>query len=479
MPDYDLIFRHASIVDGSGRAAFEADLAVTGDRIAAIGDLSKATAAQTIDLTGKTLTPGFVDVHTHDDRAVAETDMLPKISQGVTTVVTGNCGISLAPIVASELKSPMDLIATESWLRFATFGAYMDELDGHALAVNSMPLVGHTTLRIHVLDDITHAADAGQCERMRELLDEAMASGAWGMSTGTYYPPAQAATTEEIVAVGEPLTRHGGMYVTHMRNEAERVIEALDESFLIGRELSIPVIISHHKVAGLANQGRSPETLAHICRAMEHQDIGLDCYPYNASSTMLHPDFLARASDVVVTWSKPHPEFAGKRLADVAKQWGCDDKTAAVRLQPAGAIYFIMDEADVQRILKFEQTMIGSDGLIHDPHPHPRLWGTFPRVLGHYARELGLFSFEKAVHKMSGLTATRLGLPERGLLAEGYFADLVVLDRENVIDRATFAQPATPSEGIESVYINGALAFSEGRVQQRNGRLLRHTSTAA
>lgn len=473
MQTFDLILRHGTVIDGSGAQGHVADIGVRGTRIAAIGDLSNASATRDIDISGRCVTPGFLDVHTHDDRALMSAPaLLPKLSQGVTTVVTGNCGISLAPLVADHAEPPLNLVATPEWLRYPAFGDYLDDLRRHDLAVNVMALVGHTTLRANVLDDLSQPATAEQCERMRALFDDAMQAGAWGLSTGTFYPPARAATTEEVIAVGEPLTRHGGIFATHMRNEAERVIESLDETFQIGRALDVRVVISHHKLAGLCNHGRSVETLAHIAQAMQSQPIGLDCYPYNASSTMLHPDLIERASSVLVAWSKTLPEYAGQLLSDVAQAMQCDEKTAAVRLAPAGAIYFLMDEADVRRILAFDFTMIGSDGMEHDEHPHPRLWGTFPRVLGHYARELGLFTMEKAVHKMTGLPASQFKLADRGLLREGYYADLVVIDAASVIDRATFAEPKTPAAGIEQVYVNGELAYGEGAQRAFAGQVL-------
>jgi len=473
---FDLLVRGATVVDGSGAPGRVADVAVAGGHIAAIGDLSQATAVHTVDATGRVLSPGFIDVHTHDDRALLTPGaMTSKLSQGVTTVVTGNCGLSLAPgAVRGAIPPPLDLIATPEWLRFARFADYLAAIDAQGAAVNAVCLVGHLTLRANTMDDLERAATPAECQAMQDLLAEALDAGAFGLSTGTFYPPARHAGIDEIVAVGEPLRAHGALYATHMRNEAEKVIDALDETFEIGRRLGVRVLISHHKLAGVANHGRSFETLERIAAAMEKQPVSIDCYPYNASSTVLRPEFVARASSVLVSWSQPLPQHAGRTLADIARDMGCSDQEAAARLMPAGAIYFMMDEADVRRILAFPKTMVGSDGMPHDEHPHPRLWGTFPRVLGHYAREERLFSLETAVHKMTGLTAEELGLPGRGRVALGHAADLVLFDPATVHDRATFAEPRALSAGIDRVWVNGRLAFAQGCAQDVSaGRVLR------
>ncbi|MBM3542251.1 MAG: amidohydrolase family protein, partial [Alphaproteobacteria bacterium] len=231
---------------------------------------------------------------------------------------------------------------------------------------------------------------------------------------------------------------------------------------------------SHHKTAGAPNFGRSRETLPRIEEAAKRQKVGLDVYPYPASSTVLSADMIPRSKKILVAWSKTRPEFAGQDLKDVAKALGCSQEEAIDRLLPAGGIYFAMDEEDVRRIMAFPQSMIGSDGLPNDEHPHPRLWGTFPRVLGHYVRELGLFGLETAVHKMTGLSAHRFGLKDRGVVRAGAFADLVLFDPVAVIDRATFEKPVQAAAGIELVMVNGRVAWKDGRATgARAGRALR------
>ena len=472
MDCYDLVIRNASVIDGTRAPRYQADIAVQGGKIAAVGrDLPKA--AKEIDASGKVAAPGFIDAHTHDDRLMLSSpDMAPKVSQGVTTVVAGNCGCSLAPApngMPKPVTPPLDLLDEDGgWFRFRTFRDYIAQLESHPAATNCALLVGHTMLRVQTMDKLERAASKAEVGRMRELADEALAAGAIGVSTGLYYEPASAAPTEEVIDVCRPLAKRNGMYVTHMRDEGAKVLDSLEETFRIGRELGVPVVVSHHKVAGQPNHGRSKETLPLIAERMKSQQIGLDCYPYCASSTILSASRAAVASKTLVTWSKPHPEVAGMDLADI--------KIPLEQLLPAGAIYFSMDEADVQRILSFEHTMIGSDGLPHDAAPHPRLWGTFPRVLGHYARGMGLFPLETAVYKMTGLTARTFGLKDRGVLKVGMAADIAIFDAGRIDEGASFAKPIQPAKGIETVIVNGAIVWREGKATgARPGAVLRRS----
>jgi N-acyl-D-amino-acid deacylase len=297
---------------------------------------------------------------------------------------------------------------------------------------------------------------------MQALVEEAMQAGAIGMSTGTFYPPAAKATTEEIIEVGRPLGVHKALYVTHMRDEADQVMESLEETFRIGRELAVAVVVSHHKLQNVQNHGRSAETLPFIRNAMRHQCISLDCYPYTAGSTMIRTDRGMLDGRVLIASSVPHPECAGRDLADIASDWGVDPPEAARRLQPGSAVYFMMDEQDVRNILAFDETMIGSDGIPLGDKPHPRLWGTFPRVLGHYSRDVGLFPLETAVWKMTGLTARNFGLHRRGTLQVGNQADVVIFDAGAVEDAATYEAPTTPARGIEAVIVNGDITWRDG-----------------
>jgi N-acyl-D-amino-acid deacylase len=473
---YDLIIRNATIIDGTRAPRFAGEIGVRGDRIIKIGALDNATADTEIDASGMIAAPGFIDAHTHDDRMLlSDPAMAPKVSQGVTTVVTGNCGISLAHSPANGAATPpLDLLdGSGDWFRFPSFRAYREELAALPAAINATCLVGHTTFRVATMDRLDRAATSAEMAKMRTMAHESLASGAIGVSTGTAYPPAACATTDEIVEICRPLTEFGGMYVTHMRNEDDQVAESIEETCLIGRALKVPVVISHHKTVGTRNHGRSVETLKLIGERMRSQALGLDCYPYIASSTVLRYDRLEQSSRIIVTWSKPHPEFAGVDLDEVARRLQMTQAEAVEKIKPAGAIYFMLDEKDVQRILAFEETMIGSDGLPHDTKPHPRLWGTFPRVLGHYSRELKLFPLETAVYKMTGLTAGKFGLKERGFIKDGAYADITLFNADTVIDAADFQHSTLPARGIGTVIVNGAIVWRDGKpTGARPGRVL-------
>ena len=479
MPDkFPLVFKNARIIDGSGAPGVMGDVAVADDRIAAIGMPSTLAGEEEIDCTGRALAPGFIDVHTHDDRLVLiDRDMTPKVSQGVSTVIVGNCGISLSPLTPGKrgIIPPFNLLGGREDFHFPRMAEYAAAVDRAAPAVNVAALVGHSTLRVQAMDDLQRTASDDEIETMRSILKEALAAGAIGLSSGLFYPPAISADRDEVIPLAADVAKAGGVYTTHMRDEDDRVLDSLAETFRVGEHAHLPVVVSHHKCNGRRNWGRSPETLASIEAAAKRQAVGVDAYPYAASSTVLDPDAIDESLRTLVTWSDPHPEMSGRDLADIAKDWSCSQHEAAERLDPAGAVYFHMHEDDVRRILAHPLVMIGSDGLPHDKHPHPRLWGTFPRVLGHYARDVGLFPLEEAVRKMTSLPAERFKLKDRGTIRKGAYADLVVFDPATVIDAATFEQPIAPAKGIELLLVNGTVAYAANgaRDVKRNGRFLK------
>jgi N-acyl-D-aspartate/D-glutamate deacylase len=482
MPTCASLIRNVEVADGSGRSPEIADVAIDQDRIVAIGTLQDFRTDNIFDGEGKVLAPGFIDVHTHDDSSVIRApQMLPKLSQGVTTVVVGNCGISAAPVtLRAEPPDPMNLLGDARTFCYPTFKSYVDSVAAARPAVNVAALVGHTALRNNHMDRLDRTATSPEIAAMCGQLQEALDHGASGLSTGLAYLSANSASTEEVMALAELLADAGAIYATHLRSETETILQALDEAVRIGKHAAVPVVISHLKCAGIANWGRSAEVLGWIDDARKNQAIGCDCYPYAAGSSTLDLGQVDERVKIQITWSTAHPEMAGRTLAEIAKAWGVLPVEAAKRLQPAGAIYHSISEEDMRAILQHPGTMIGSDGLPNDPLPHPRLWGTFPRVLGRYCRELKLFPLGEAIRKMTSLPAQRFGLVQRGWIREGYFADMVLFDPDTVRDVATFDDPVRQSAGIEAVWVNGTLSYrGQTATGHRKGRFLHRQSNAS
>jgi N-acyl-D-aspartate/D-glutamate deacylase len=479
MPRCDTLIRNVRVLDGSGGEPNLADVAVDAGLVCGVGHLSQYIGRQVTEGEGRVLSPGFIDVHTHDDTSVVrDPQMLAKLSQGVTTVIVGNCGISAAPVqLAGEPPDPMNLLGEADAFHYPTFATYVAAVDAARPAVNVAALAGHTALRSNHMDRLDRAATETEIRAMRAQLTEALDQGALGLSSGLAYSSARAAPAQEILSLAEPLGAAGAVYVSHMRTEADEILAAMSEAFDTGRQCRVPVILSHLKCAGVANWGRSGEVLQALEAARTEQQVQCDCYPYAASSSTLDLRQVDERVRIDITWSKPHPEMAGQTLEQIALAWGVEQKQAAARLQPAGAIYHSMSEEDVRRILRHPATMIGSDGLPNDPRPHPRLWGTFPRVLGHYCRDQGLFPLPQAVHKMTGMPAERFRLAGRGRIGEGYHADLVLFDPKTIRDTATFSDPVCAAEGIAAVWVNGVLSYKGGKATgQRAGGFLRRPS---
>lgn len=480
MPHCDTIIANASIVDGSGNAPGQTSVALQHDRILEVGTLEGYSAEIIVDAKGLVLAPGFIDVHTHDDIAVLRTpEMLPKLSQGVTTVIVGNCGVSAAPVhLLGDPPEPMNLLGGADDFRFPTFDEYAKAVEAAKPAVNVAALVGHTSLRATHMQHLDREATETEIEAMRTQLAESLAQGAIGLSTGLAYRNAFSSSPREVESLAAPLRATGAIYTTHMRSEGEDIESAIHEALQVGKLCEAAIVISHLKCAGVDNWGRSEEVLAMLDTARSSQTVWWDCYPYTAGSTVLDLRQVDERVRIDITWSEPHPEMAGKTLGQIAKSWQIDQLEAARRLQPAGAIYHMISEQDMRRILRHPATMIGSDGLPNDPRPHPRLWGTFPRVLGKYCRDEKLFPLAEAIHKMTGMPARRFGLHDRGFVRAGCFADLVLFNAANIRDTATFEKPISPSEGIETVWVNGTVAYcNRAATVARTGRLLRRQST--
>ncbi|MGI8926149.1 MAG: N-acyl-D-amino-acid deacylase family protein [Tepidiformaceae bacterium] len=482
----DITFRNARVVDGSGSPAFEADVTVEGGRISRVGQ--GAPAAREVDAAGLVLSPGFVDVHSHDDSAFLRyPGMAFKLAQGVTSEVSGNCGFSAAPNVPGKQFLPGDIAGpTAPWEDMA---GYFAACEAARPAINNAMLVGHNRVRAMVMGLERRAPSAAELAEMRALVAAAMEQGAVGFSTGLIYEPGRYSATGEVAALAGEAGARGGLYATHMRNEGDQLLEAVEETLAIGRESACAVHISHHKAAGRRNWGRIGESLARIDRAAaEGQEVTLDVYPYTAGSGPMNQYFnldaidLELAAAVRIAACPDHREFEGLMLPAIAaaKGWTLEEAVRAAVTGPRGketiCIQFIIDEADIETNLRHPQMMIGSDGIPNlSGKPHPRLYGTFPRVLAEYVRKRGVLALEEAVRRMTSLPCERFGLAGRGYVREGYWADLVLFDPATVTDRATYDDPQQEPEGIAVVVVNGAVACDHGtHTGASTGRSLRY-----
>jgi N-acyl-D-amino-acid deacylase len=491
----DVVVRGGTVYDGSGGAGFRADVGVRGDRVVEVGQVAGRGAVE-IDAGGLAVSPGFIDVHTHDDFALLlhpEVDF--KVMQGVTTVVTGNCGSGVVPFEAGlERFGPRHPDArVRPWQGMR---GYLERVDETQPSLNVAALVGHGTLRQAALGlKETRAPTARELDQMREWVREGVAAGAVGLSTGLIYEPGRYAKTEEIIALARELGGpSGGLYATHMRNEAAQLLDSVREAIRIGEEAGVPVEISHHKATGREHWGRVRESLALIEAARARGlDVTADQYPYTASSTALFAivqngafspggaEGFARSSagDVLIASAPRHPEWEGKRLDYFVDLWDLPVEAAADRIvdqEGLGCfvVVFSMDEADVKTVLAHPTTMIGSDGIPAGSKPHPRLYGTFPRVLGHYVREERVLDLATAVHRMTGMPAAKFQLAGRGAVRAGAFADLVVFDPATIADTATYDEPRQYAAGIKAVFVNGVQVARDGEhTHARPGRALR------
>lgn len=500
---YDLIIRDAQVIDGTGAAPYTADVGVVGDRIARISEdqLWETSDTRVIEADGRVVAPGFIDLHAHLDPLPMLPEAESMARQGVTTALGGPDGGGPWP-----------------------FGQHLDEMEALGVGINVAFMVGHNRIRRAVMQLENRAPEPAELEEMQTMVAQAMDEGAYGISTGLKYLPGAFSDVDEVVALSEVAGQRGGFYTSHLREEGLELLGGVSEALEIGRRADIPIVLTHHKVVGAPSWGASETTLAMVDSARAAgTDAMVDQYPYTASYTSItilipawameggNEAFLARleepaledsimegiefniindrgANDLsrvqfaLVQWD---PSLEGRTLADWADERGLERTTAvgaqlvvdAVRNGGASAIFHAMDAGDVDRIMSHPQTMIASDGRLTRPgigHPHPRWYGTFPRVLGHFVRERGLMPLETAVHKMTGMPAARMGLTDRGVIEEGAYADLVIFDPTTVIDQATFTDPHQYPVGIDYVLVNGQFAVDAGTfVDARAGVVLR------
>jgi N-acyl-D-amino-acid deacylase len=530
--DYDLVIRNGRVIDGSGRPGFNADIAIKGDRIVRIGNLRGARAKRVIDARGQVVAPGFIDMLGQSEQYVLiDPRAMSKVMMGVTTEITGE-GESIAPVNDRILKEQEDFNRrfnlTVDW---RTLGEYFKRLDKQGAGVNLGTFVGATQVREYVIGYDDRPPTAAELEQMKKLVADAMKDGALGVSTSLQYVPARFAKTDEIVELAKVAHRYGGIYITHQRSEANAIDDSMKEVFEIARRARIPAEIWHFKTAYQKNWGRMPEMLRRVAAARRRGlKITADVYPYVAGSTSLSaclpPWALEGGTDRMIarlkdpqtrerlkweisadskTWENIYlgsggpsgiligavvnrdlESWQGKRLSEIAAAQNKDPLDALFDFIVAdhgqtGAIFFMMKESDMQAALKSPLVSIctdsgarATDGPLAGSKSHPRGWGTYPRILGRYVRDQHLMPLEFAIHKMTGLPAGNLSLNRRGLIREGYFADITIFDPRTVIDRATFEEPNQYPVGINFVIVNGEIEVDNGRrTPVLAGRVLR------
>ncbi|MBK9155585.1 MAG: D-aminoacylase [Chloracidobacterium sp.] len=456
-----VLIRNATVVDGTGKAGFRGDVRIGKGKITAVGNLKPSRGEEVIDANGLVLSPGFIDIHNHSESGLlSEGTAANQVSQGITTLFVGPDGGSPWPIAD-----------------------YFAKVQGK-IALNVGGFIGHGTLRSQVMkENLARPATEAEIAAMAELLERGMLDGAFGLSSGLEYDAGFSSTTEELIALAKVAARHGGSYMTHMRDEEEGVLNSIREAIRIGREAKIPVQISHIKMGNSSVWGKSGEAMAIIEEARrDGLDITADAYPYTAwasTITVLVPsrkhddpaevqkgiNAIGGADKVLITSCRGYPQYEGKTLAEAAAIANTSPVEAyidIVKKGGAGVVGFGMTEADVKSFYQTPWVMVSSDGGIGGRHP--RGTGTFPRVLGRFVRENKWISLEEAVRKMTSLPARRLGLKDRGTIRKGMKADLVLFDPSTIIDRATFAEPQIISDGVNAVFVNGVVVWENGKV---------------
>jgi len=532
---FDVVVKNGRIIDGAGNPWYKADIGIRKERIAKIGKLGNEEASRIIDAKGLVVSPGFIDMHSHSDFTLLINPRAEsKIRQGITTEVTGNCGGSAAPLndlLKSEIrKTTLLLEEVKLELDWSTMREYLNRLDKQGVAVNVVPLVGHENIRAMVIGFDNRAPSDAELKKMKKVLSQAMGEGAFGMSTGLIYPPGCYAKTDELIELSKVVAKYRGIYTSHIRGEGDKLYSSVREAIEIGKKAGLPVEISHHKAGGKANWGKVKQTLKMMEEARAKGiDVTCDVYPYTAASfglsAMLPPwaheggsaKLVERLRDSETrkrlkremqkgapSWSSPlkaagwdstliarsrqHKEYEGKTVAEIAQTQKVDLFEFVFDLlieenMAVSVVRFAMCEEDVSRVILHPYAMIGTDastiapyGVLGKGTPHPRAYGTFPRVLGKYVREDKMLRLEEAVRKMTSLPAQKLGLRDRGLIAERMYADITIFDPQSVADKATYTEPHQYPEGVEYVLVKGKVTVEKGEhTETLAGKALRKT----
>jgi len=498
----EIVIAGATIYDGSGAPGFVGDIVIDDGRILSVGESAASADAQVIDGTGLSVAPGFIDVHTHDDfAAIIHPDMAFKNRGGVTTCIVGNCGFGAAPVEAARGFAKV-LHPASTLPDYDGYAGYMSYLDENRPGVNIGVLAGHGTIRAAGMKDaadMSASPSEGELATMIDLTTEALDAGVLGVSSGLVYEPGRHADTEELIALASVMRGTGALYASHIRDEGDRLVESVTEAIDVGRAAGVPVQISHHKATGSVNWGKVRDSLALIDKARaEGQQVHADQYPYTAGSTSLesvaenYRIVKGEASDgssisgdnLVIASCEAEPAWEGRSMNELADEFGCSPAEAAQRVLEAAStttvILHVMAEEDVRTVMAHDSTIIGSDGLpTLEGKPHPRLYNSFARVLGHYSRDVGVLPLAEAIARMSGRSADVFGLHDRGHLSPGYAADVVVFDEKSIIDRGTFADPNLYPDGIHHVFVNGVDVVRNGEpTGERPGQVLRRAKSA-
>jgi N-acyl-D-amino-acid deacylase len=492
----DFVIKGATVIDGTGSKGEVKDVGVFGDRIVEMSPNIETGAADFLRSEGLVLSPGFIDVHSHDDfHVLVEPEVRHNVLQGITTVVVGNCGFGAADSDDGKIQMKAINEPSSDLPDWDGYAGYLDEIDRTAPVLNVAALLGHSTARRQAMGGVANRPPSEyEMDVMVANVEEGMQAGAVGMSTGLVYEPGRYANTDEVADLAKVAGRYGGIYVSHMRDEGSALLDSIAETLHIGEVGDCPVEISHHKVIGKSNWGKVIDSLEMIERAVaEGRDVTADQYPYTARSTMLFalvqngtfaageagPMGKSEPSEVLLCSVPGRTDYEGRSLQSFVEEFDVPGEDAANKLlrdvSPDILVAaFGMDEGDVRMVMAHSSTMIGTDGLDRGSKPHPRAWGTYPRVLGKYVREEGVISLENAIHKMTGMPASKFNIVNRGLIREGYFADLVLFDPDEVIDKATFENPRTGPSGMPHVIVNGQFAVRDGsHTGSRSGRAIR------